>query len=257
MKTLRVLTLNCWSERFDFEKRWPILARELRALRPDVACLQEVFKTKKAEALRKSLNASICVEGPKKSGLVILSNSKCVASGSIAYKAKSPHENYGRYALWARLKIGGAEWDFFNTHLSWRPEDASTREQQVSELRDWIDEKNSGARPVVVTGDFNTISQSNEMQFLLGKKWIYVSREGRARVIKAHRPFQDTFSAGPNTWSYSNSYTLRADLPERRIDYILRGQVTGPGPSRVCFNRPNEEKNFPSDHFGVMTIFRI
>lgn len=255
---MRVLTLNCWSEGQDFEKRWPLLASELVKIKPDVACLQEVFHRNKASVLQKAVGHSTLVLGEKKSGLALLANYPKIASRSVKFKTKSPNENYSRYALWVRLSVGKTQWDFFVTHLSWRLPETHIRQRQLIELWNWIEEVNGGKRPCVLAGDMNSVASSDEMRFLAGKQWLYLSEDGIARVLKAHQPFRDTFAevnkTSKHTWSYKNPYTLRADLPERRIDYIwLRpsGKQTVVS-SALCFNQPMK-KTFASDHFGVVT----
>ncbi len=272
---LKILTLNCWSEGKDYPKRWPVLAARLQDINPDVLGFQEIFQRKKAVLLQKALGYPVLIDGNKQhGGLAVVSNKKKIASGFIRYSAQSPKENYFRYALWIRLKISRQEWDIFDTHLSWRLPETEVRQRQVAELWDWIELKNAGKRPCIVLGDMNSTPQSTEMEFLSGNKWMYLSRNGKARVIKAHLPFIDTFakihlSANKmnrkssklfNTWSYRNPYTHRADLPERRIDFIWFRPEAGASKSKykihsseICFNQADKKKIFPSDHFGVIT----
>lgn len=273
MKSVRIVTLNCWSEgREPSEKRWPLLAAELQALDPDVVCLQEVFRRPKAQMLQKALGFRLLVDGSKHSGLVLISHLKKSGSGFMKYQMRSPTENYDRHALWVRLKVGKSDWDFFVTHLSWKLPESEIRQHQIAEIWDWMDQKNGGERPCVLTGDMNATPYSDEMKFLAGHQWLYLSREGRARMMKAHQPFLDSFAefhrsrgkskssrepASWNTWSYKNSYTLRAGLPERRIDYLwFRSAQMSPKlsvkSSKICFNQ-SRSQIFPSDHFGVVT----
>ncbi|GEM_PF-624427 len=255
---LKILSLNCWSEGWDYGKRWPLIADDLSELRPDVAGLQEVFTTAKARALKNAGGYPMLAEAPKKSGLVLLSNFKKKFSASLRYEAKSPNESYFRYAFWTQLEIRRKPWDFFVTHLSWRTKESEIRQKQIAQLWQWIEEKNAGKRPCVLMGDMNSVSRSGEMKFLAGSGWLYLSKDGMARVIKAQSPFRDTFPNGGPTWSHKNKYTLREDLPERRIDYIWFRSETGDErnykikSSRLCFNKP-AGKIYPSDHFGVMT----
>lgn len=255
---MRILSLNCWSEGWDYEKRWPLIASELAEIKPDTACFQEVFHLKKAAILKKALGYPTLVMGDKKSGLAILSRYRKVASRCIKYKTKSPKEKYFRYALWVRLAAGKSEWDFFVTHLSWRSPETKIRQNQIAELWDFIEKNNGGKRPCVLAGDMNSTADSDEMKFLTGKKWLYVSQDGIANVIKAHRAFRDTFIEAnlksKHTWSHKNHYTLRENLPERRIDYIWLRDANNSRvrSSKICFDRP-AGKFFASDHFGVVT----
>ena len=256
---MRILSLNCWSEGWDYEKRWPLLSAELAGIKPDVACFQEVFQLRKAAILKKALGYPTLVMGDKKSGLALLTRYRKTAGRCLKFKTKSPKEKYSRYALWVRLAIEKKEWDFFITHLSWRSGETKIRQNQIAELWDFIEKNNGGKRPCVLAGDMNSVAASDEMKFLAGKKWIYVSQDGIANVIKAHQAFRDTFieanGKSKNTWSHKNPYTLREDLPERRIDYIWfrgSGKPQQIQSSQVCFDRA-AGKIFPSDHFGVVT----
>jgi len=265
MHSIRVVTLNCWGNGQDADKRWPLLVRELARLNPDVICLQEVFQKGRAQALQKTLGFSHWVDGSRYGGLVLASRYKKIASGFLKYKTKSPTENYFRYALWSRLQIGKAEWDFFVTHLSWKLPESEIRQHQMGELWDWICSKNNGQRPCVLAGDMNAVPQSDEIKFLSGEGWLYLSKDGMARVLSAEHPFVDTFTKARlrerlqfHTWARKNLYTRRAHLPDRRIDYIWFRPVNSERKfiikkSQVCFTQPAEKKLFCSDHFGVMT----
>jgi len=273
---LRIVSLNCWSEGQQNKLRWPLIVQQLAALKPDVVCLQEVFHRKKALELKKALKSSQLHYKTNCGGLAIISSSPKVKTGSIVLKTESAKEKESRFGYWVRLKIDRKEWDFFVTHLSWRPEDNEIRQKQILELNDWMGQINEGKRPCVLTGDMNAVPESGEMQFLSGDRWVYSSREGVAQTQKLQQPFKDTYveanfkqngrktaqrKKDAYTWAYKNRYTLRVDLPERRIDYIWfrapqqksKYKIVS---SQLCFNQPGDKGFYPSDHFGVVTDIR-
>ena len=61
--TLTVVTLNLWHDQRDWPKRLAVILAEMRALRPDVLCLQEVLQhgtlRNQAETLADSLGYQV------------------------------------------------------------------------------------------------------------------------------------------------------------------------------------------------------
>ncbi len=266
---LRVVSLNCWSEGKDYEKRWPFLIEQLIGLKPDVICLQEVFERSKAILIQKALKLPTLVYSKDKGGLCLLSRFPKEKSSTHSLKTISPIEKESRFVLWAQLKIKRQNFDFYVTHLTWRPKEAFIRQKQVLELTQWIEQKNEGVKRAVLTGDMNSISTSDEMLFLIGRKSlgsVSIANPWKDSFAEKHQLYENKNKIKENkkthTWSYDNKYTHRADLPARRIDYLYywlpeTEKSVKLKQSQRCFTDKHPEGFCASDHFGVVTDFEM
>ena len=92
MDTLTVVTLNLWHDSHEWPKRLPLIVTEMRRIRPDVLCLQEVLQhsslRNQAETLADSLGCHVqfaSVDGPerpKRYGNAILTRHRVLVSAS-------------------------------------------------------------------------------------------------------------------------------------------------------------------------------
>src|SRR6185312_10999089 len=142
------------------------------------------------------------------------------------------------------------------THLSYREHEGLWREAQVQFVDELLTEHDNG-NPRVVMGDFNTVPESDEIRFLTGAHTL-----GGRRVA-----YQDAWAAvnqdrPGHTWARANDYTERMHWlrRDRRLDYIFVSPVrrdrraTVHGAAVVLDQpevRPDGERIFASDHFGV------
>jgi len=184
------------------------------------------------------------------SGLMILSKFPVHQWSSYTMKTKSPTENYKRYALFAELEAGKNRLAVFNTHLSWQLEEGKVREEQVSELLAFIQEKAPSSETLAM-GDFNSTCKTSEIRSLLDKGG-----------------FTDSFAvlhpdAPGLTWDNRNPFAAGSShpLPDRRIDYIfIRNAsvlLSGLAASDIVFDQPSREGIFASDHYGLLGTFKI
>lgn len=242
---LKILTFNTWGGKSFNRERWPLIGKGIAELEPDLVGLQEVFQKDQAADLQKMAGIPEMAFADSESGLVTLSRFPIGSSKTYPYQTVSPRETYVRYCQICRiLPNEGEKFLFVATHLSWKPEDASIRDQQVQELFNRIDSEGQSL-PVVLVGDFNATSDSAEIQQL------------------AKAGFLDTFtSIHPDdpgyTWSHSNPYTAsHPELPERRIDHIFARipskRTLMVQASKIVLDQPTANGVFPSDHFGVLT----
>jgi len=122
--------------------------------------------------------------------------------------------------------IGGQKLTFFATHLDHQADDGE-RIASVAVLRELIGD--SEGSPVIVAGDFNAAPDS--------------------RVIREVRAFLGDTSVDAG----SESPSFPADVPERRIDYILYGAHAG---LRFTANQVLPEAT-ASDHRPVVAVFAL
>lgn len=158
--------------------------------------------------------------------------------------------SHGRSVAQVEVSIGGRSVHFFGTHLS--VESGSWREDQVRELKDWMD--NFGG-PQIIGGDFNAGSTTNEIEMLTSSYY-----DAWAEAVK-----DNTDKAYPDNTS---GRTRRS-----RIDFIFYGKNTANlvlKEARVPDTRNLKDKDVkdelgtaddkgvrPSDHNAVMATFEV
>ena len=220
----------------------------MEGFRPDIAAFQELFNRPWAQEVQKRSGLGTLVFSEEACGLAILTNFP-VRSWGVIKLSKSPMEEYLRYLLWAELKVKGEQLVIFNTHLSWMLEDGASRQKQVEEVLQAMEQKASRAESMLV-GDLNAPPESLEIQWLI--------KEGKFRdVFLEKHPHEVGIS-----WDNKNPYAGGAfhKLPDRRIDYIL---ARGEGPilktlvsSNLVFTKPSAAGIWASDHYGVLAEFK-
>ena len=240
---MKILTLNTWQERGPWQKRWEIILEGIKQWQPEIIGFQEVFNFDWAEEVRAKSGYPYIVFHPEPSGLMLLSKFPVIRERFMTMKNHSPREEYLRYALFAELQAGRSRLAFFNTHLSWKPEDTDIRAAQIEELLGFMEDCAPGLETVAV-GDFNAAPGMAEI-----------------RMMPEHG-FTDTFAAlhpGDEglTWDNKNPFVQQASvvLPDRRIDYIWRKNAVTllqPASVQVVYREPDKNGIFASDHYGVL-----
>jgi endonuclease/exonuclease/phosphatase family metal-dependent hydrolase len=241
--TLTVVTLNLWHDQQDWPRRRALIVDELRALRPDVVCLQEVLQHEtlpnQAYALAESLGFDVAFSStdressPKRYGNAILSRHPIVER---SWKPLAPLNDY-RTVVHVRIDVHGVPLDVFDTHLHHTAEGAAIRAEQVRDLLAYV-KAHRGPGPVVLAGDFNAAPTVPELQ-------------------EVKKGFADAFAVGRGAVADTNT-TLnphKGHAP-RRIDYVFLSRDGRPSlrplASERVFDVPGADGTWPSDHFGVV-----
>lgn len=246
--TLTVVTLNLWHDSHDWPKRLGVILGEMRRLRPDVLCLQEVLQNpglrNQAETLGDSLGCHVrfaSVDGPerpKRYGNAILTPHPVLADGA---RNLEPADDY-RAVAHLRFAWGDRAVDAYSTHLHHTPQGAAVRAAQVRHLLAWVD-STRGDGPVVLAGDFNAELGTPEMKPVTAR---YVDAY-RAVHPKASRAEAATFNA-------------RFGVDPGAIDHIFvarRGaRRLVPVASEVIFRAVGPDSVWASDHYGVVAKLR-
>jgi endonuclease/exonuclease/phosphatase family metal-dependent hydrolase len=262
---IRILTLNIWQEQGEHQRRLELLGRCLKALAPDVICLQEVRDApgrvpNQAATLARGLGEPWQhtyergeTWGGGEEGLAILSRFPIVERDFRPLPRGD--RDCRRICLGARLQTPeGMDW-FFTTHLAFRLDDGLTRERQVVAVDSFVKEHHQqGAAASVLTGDFNSCPDSDELRFLRGLTTL----EGRRTYYQDAFALCNPTSPG-HTWCRENPYTLQLDWlePDRRLDYIFVTPMSRKGAGRihgariVCTEPANDGLRC-SDHYGVL-----
>ena len=143
--TLTVVTLNLWHDQHDWPRRLNVILAEMRRIRPDVLCLQEVLQNpnlrNQAETLGDSLGCHVqfaSVDGPerpKRYGNAILTPHPVLVGES---RNLAPIDDY-RAVAHVRFDWRGRTIDAYSTHLHHTPEGGSIRATQIRHLLAYVD----------------------------------------------------------------------------------------------------------------------
>jgi endonuclease/exonuclease/phosphatase family metal-dependent hydrolase len=241
--TLTVVTLNLWHDQHDWPKRLERIVRELRPMRPDVVCLQEVLQNpelrNQAETLADSLGCHVqfaSVDGPerpKRYGNAVLTPHRVLLGES---RNLEPENDY-RAVAHVRFEWRGRAIDAYSTHLHHTPEGGAIRATQIRHLLAYVD-STRGEGPVVLGGDFNAELGTPEMDLVT------------ARYVDA---FQTVHPKA--TREESVTFNKRFGPDPGAIDHVFVERKTRdklePVGSEVMFRTVGPDSVWASDHFGV------
>jgi endonuclease/exonuclease/phosphatase family metal-dependent hydrolase len=261
---LRVLTLNVWNTEGPPERQRQ-LRDSIRALEPDLVCLQEVVSSPEYDQLRFLLGDS---------ALHLVHDTESIAGKTwgtaIATRWKPAyveaqrltHSEPGPAAITAVVPLPiGVEMLFLGVKPAYKFTDEAARCRQAAEIAA-LEQKLRQAAPTVIAGDFDAAPENESMRFYTG----HVPLDGQS----AH--FRDAWllagDGGPgHTWTTDNAWVAGTaasgwiQIPHRRrIDYILAGspEVHPDVRSRITTCRVVLDSDpAPSDHYGVLAELEI
>ena len=239
---MKILTLNTWSDNGPFEIRRRLILSELKQLKPDVLCLQEVFQAGFADEIKTACQFQN-VYANFTAGLVILSRLPFESMDTVVYNTLSPSEYMSRHAILVNLKSDTQSFWIVNTHLSWRLEDDKIRAKQAEELLECVKALEG---PVILTGDFNSLPDSEPVSKL--------KQAGFHDLFDRLHPKEKGFTWDNDRNPYLKNHSIL--FPNRRIDFILpQENLLAQLPKQTCrlaFAEPDAAGHFASDHFGLM-----
>ncbi|WP_260868004.1 endonuclease/exonuclease/phosphatase family protein [Streptomyces sp. SAJ15] len=272
---MRVLTWNVWWRFGAWRERREAIATVLRATRPDVIGLQEVWGDG-SENLAAWLAAELSREPGEEwawtwaasempdrwrrrvdddtldVGNAVLSRWPIVDRDVLRLPTAGGADD-GRLALHALIAAPGARVPFFTAHLNQAPYESAVRCAQVAALAEFV-ASHSGdtAFPPVVTGDFNAVPDSDEIRLLGGFRTAPVVP---GQVLVDAWEYADP-AAPAVTWDRANPHVAAGFEPSARIDYIHVGL---PGPDGLGHVRAVRRTGdapvsgvWPSDHAAVV-----
>ena len=281
---LRVVTLNLWGSEPPLEARLALAVRQLRALAPDVVCLQEVRPLDGAAgrtnadivaaALGMTAHYEVAVawdagaRGAGQEGLAVIARS---IRETRVLALPEPRPGDARILLSASVDTAGGPIWVHTTHLHYRLDDGLAREHQVlaidQAIRGFGRERDSA--PQILCGDFNAIADSDEIRFLRGLTTLGGRRTHfQDAWLRLHRePGPGDGPAEGITWSSENRFTRRLrslDL-DRRIDYVFvtTRKRDGRGTVHDCRVVMTERDGLgevticASDHYGVCADVQV
>jgi endonuclease/exonuclease/phosphatase family metal-dependent hydrolase len=282
---LRVVTLNLWGTEPPLEARLALAVRQLRALAPDVVCLQEVRPLDGrngrttaevvAEALGMTAHYQTAVAWETTPTLQAGQEGLAVIARAIrdtrieALPEARPTE--GRILLSASVETPAGPIWVHTTHLHYRLDDGLAREHQVLAIDDAIRRlgRDRDSAPQILCGDFNATADSDEIRFLRGLTTLAGRRTHfQDAWLRLHRePGPGDGPAEGMTWSSENRFTrpLRSLDLDRRIDYVFvtTRKKDGRGTIHDCRVVLTEREGLgevaicASDHYGVCADIQI
>lgn len=257
------MTWNVWWRFGDWRSRHEAILATLRAERPDVCGLQEVWAVRdgehQAELLARELGmhwayspSSMPGRWQSRIGDVGVDVGNAVLSRwPIGDTAIGDLGGEGRTVLHARVDAPDGPIPVFTTHLDSNPDGSAERCAQVERLVPFIAAHPAGDHPPVLTGDFNAEPDSDEMRRAGGHLTAPVV-PGLV-LLDAWRYHG---GADPGwTWDRRNPHVAEHGVPSARIDYVLVG-LRGSGRGRVervgLAGTGPHGGVWPSDHFAVV-----
>jgi len=247
--TLTVVTLNLWHDSHEWPRRLNVIVAEMRRIRPDVLCLQEVLQNpelrNQAETLGDSLGCHVLfasVDGPdrpKRYGNAVLTPHRVVSEGA---RNLEPADDY-RAVGHVRFEWHGREIDAYSTHLHHTTAGGSIRATQIRHLLAYVD-STRGKGPTVIAGDFNAELGTPEMDLVA------------ARYLDAFRAVHPNASR-----SEAVTFNARFGVDPGAIDHIFvvpeGARRLVPVTTEVLFRSVGPDSVWASDHYSVVAKLRL
>jgi endonuclease/exonuclease/phosphatase family metal-dependent hydrolase len=246
MARVKVATLNLFNRMGEWDRRLPLVIKQLSELAPDVIGLQEVdLGIDQGMQISREVNKQLAGRPHYRIKHAASPGQRAAVFGigTLAKIECVQHEildlmTFERMAQRMVYQVEGQQFALVNTHLHHPLEAAAERVQQAEYLLAWLDRY--GPMPTVLSGDFN--SYEGEPTVALLKSRFRSAHE----TIHGREP-EKTWPTPVNTWDNS---------PPGTLDYIYVSpefQVIDAG---LAFHAPSAEDPhlFPSDHLGLFTM---
>jgi endonuclease/exonuclease/phosphatase family metal-dependent hydrolase len=263
MSTIKVVTINIFSDLSLWNRRKALLLRELALLKPDLIALQEVsLQEKNAHWLANELGFPEVFVSPKtgkagrKEGIAILSRLPFERAETLDLRTQH------RVAQYVLPQLEGEQLAFVNGHFFWQPGDSPERLAQIELLLNWL-ERIPGDPPVVVCGDFNATPESQSVRKMLTRFGsAYAVRHGREPEYTTPTPLPRSKRKLLVTLITYLRYIRISEIRlnwRGTLDYIFVGPRIVVQDSSLVLNRPDpvDPKIYPSDHFGLSATLEL
>jgi endonuclease/exonuclease/phosphatase family metal-dependent hydrolase len=255
---VRILTWNLWWRFGPWEDRLAAIVATVRALAPDVVCLQEVWTDEVTGVSSASLVAEalghptvVAAVGFTLDGIgfgnAVTSRWPLVGSEVVALPALEAPDEQRRLVV-AVVDADGEEVAIGCTHLNWRLDHGHVRVAQAGEVLAALARHR---RPTtVLCGDLNAEPDSDEIRLLTG----------RAPTPVPGMVLSDTWrlagaGAAGLTWDNRNPFAATEHECDRRIDYVLQAW-SYPGHRHAAraalVGDAPVAGTWPSDHLGIV-----
>lgn len=264
--TVRIVTWNVWGRYGEWEQRQAAIEDVLERVQPDVVCLVEAWATTAGDdtqaarvAARLGFEHHHTVGGwdvdDWTSGLAIVSRWPILSSGRRDLPNKDGTASAGSASFTAIDGPRGVI-QLFAVVLDYPLDGSATRQTQVRELAEFVDEVTSGRHPTILCGDFNANPDSDEIRMLTGKS------ETASPGLVFYDAWELAGDGTPGiTWSNANPLAAIGLYPDRRFDYVLSAwpRLNGVGhpvhAELLGVTRKPTDLQL-SDHYGVLADLR-
>jgi endonuclease/exonuclease/phosphatase family metal-dependent hydrolase len=240
---IRVATLNLEQDHKCWKDRRELIVQQLGDVRPDMWALNEVhIPSQTGRWLQRKAAARVgskyAVVQQSKAGAESRADGEALLTRyPLVETANLDYQSHNCVALVARCEIAGRLVDVYVTHLIASRVPDSARQYQVSQLLQWICQRNA-ADHTIVCGDFNAAPDQTSIRLML----------------EAFRPTQLQPTAFTPLREPGGEPT-HPDWPrfDRCIDYIWVSPSVKVAASGLCFNKPAPDNPdlWPSDHVGI------
>jgi endonuclease/exonuclease/phosphatase family metal-dependent hydrolase len=264
---VRVLTLNLWGRRGDWEARRAVIVEALRQLRPDLVALQEAVVTDEYDQAADLLGPDfhLAHQQEREPGEEGVERGQGTSSGSrwplgdvreVDLHVSSRTAGFACTTLVAEVDSPFGPLVFANHVPSWQLDFERERELQALAAAREL-ERLAGDRHVVLAGDFTAEPQSAGVRFLTGRQ----SLDGTSVCYRD--AWESVHGDEPGeTFTPSNPLLSDWDWPFRRLDYVLVrcGEHGGPTLEITRCERFLDEPVggvWASDHFGVVAELEL
>jgi endonuclease/exonuclease/phosphatase family metal-dependent hydrolase len=258
---VRVLTLNLWGRRGDWEARRTVLAEALREHRPDLVAFQEAVVTEEYDQAADLLGPGFQLAHQKErepgegdvergQGASIASRRPLDEVREVDLHVTPRTAGFACTTLVAEIDAPVGPLLLANHVPSWQLAFERERELQALAAARELEEL-AGDRHVVFAGDFTADPHSAGVRFLTGRQ----SLDGTSVCYRD--AWESVHLDAPGeTFTPGNPLVRDWDWPFRRLDYVLVRCGEHGGPTlevTACERFLDEPVNgvWASDHFGV------
>jgi endonuclease/exonuclease/phosphatase family metal-dependent hydrolase len=264
---VRVLTLNLWGRRGDWERRRAVLVDALRGLEPDHVAFQEAVVTEQYDQAADLLGSEYHLghqaerepgdDGVERGqGTSIASRWPLADVREVDLHVTPRTAGFACTTLLAAVETPLGPLLFANHVPSWQLDFERERELQALAAAREL-EAAAGDRHVVLAGDFTADPHSAGVRFLTGRQ----SLDGTSVCYRD--AWESAHGDEPGeTFTPANPLVRDWDWPFRRLDYVLVrcGEHGGPTLEVTrCERVLDEPVNgvWASDHFGVIADLEL
>ena len=277
---VRVSTLNALHSNNAVAERTSLMCDELQVLQPDIICLQEVIFEPDGSSIQlknltheSGLNIITAMrqtpaDYKHSSGTAILSRLHPIEAGSFPLGTPTATNDNASYAVLEHSS--GRTVIAITAHLHWGGDKGRERLVQLTAIdrraKQLMSRYETMNPMVVLTGDFNTLPDSDSIRFMKG---LAPGSDGGYTFWSdtwdtLGTPENEVTLANDNHWAKNTAQSVGILLPHlmpnRRIDYVMGLDWTyGKAGSPLTFQRSfdsTERFGFPaSDHHGITVDF--
>jgi endonuclease/exonuclease/phosphatase family metal-dependent hydrolase len=256
--SVRVLTLNLWGMRGDWEARRRVLQRGLAELDPDLVAFVESIETTEIDQLGELLAGGYhlvhqAAREDDGQGASIASRWPILACDEIAQDVSPRVEGGAAGTLIVTIDAPPpfGRVVFANHVPSWQTDFERERELQAVRCAQAIERWRDGSDHVILAGDLTADPDCASVRYLCGRQSLEGTSVNYRDAWASSHPGESGETSTPD-----NPLVFDWDWPYRRLDYVLvRCGVHG-GPTleiAACerfFDQPVDGV-WASDHFGV------